>query len=129
MVSDRTAELARALTNLEWDMQRRENIEKRLRESEKLEAVGRLAGGIAHDFNNILTAVMGESDLAELEIEMHQDLNGIRGSLIKHLTNVRDAGTRAARLTKQLLAYSRQQVLQPKRINPLDVMRELLTML
>lgn len=129
MVTERTAELARALTNLEWDMQRRENIEKRLRESEKLEAVGRLAGGIAHDFNNILTAVMGESDLAELEIEMHQDINGIRGSLLKHLTNVRDAGTRAARLTKQLLAYSRQQVLQPKRVNPLDVMRELLTML
>lgn len=129
MVSQRTAELARALTNLEWDMQRRENIESRLRDSEKLEAVGRLAGGLAHDFNNILTAVMGEADLAQMEIDMTQDLTVIRESLGTHLSNVRSAGLRAARLTRQLLAYSQQQVLQPKRVDPLDIVRDMTQML
>jgi len=128
-VTVRTSELAHALANLEWDMRRREKLEGRLRESEKLEAVGRLAGGLAHDFNNILTAVLGETDLAQADLETNINFTQLRENLRQHLGNVRDAGMRAARLTRQLLAYSRQQVMQPAVVDPLGTLHELQTML
>jgi two-component system cell cycle sensor histidine kinase/response regulator CckA len=82
-------------------------LEDRLRQSQKLEAVGKLAGGIAHDFNNLLLAVRGNADLARVDVAEPADVRG-------HLDAIVDAADKAASLTQQLLAFSRQQVLQPK---------------
>lgn len=80
--------------------------EDRLRQSQKMEAVGRLAGGIAHDFNNILTGIIGYSDMTLLRMDRESPLR-------KNLEGIRRAADRAANLTHQLLAYSRRQILQP----------------
>ena len=82
-----------------------------LRQSQKIEAVGQLAGGIAHDFNNLLTAI---SCNVELLLEATDPSDGRRDDIIQ----IRDAANRAATLTRQLLAFSRRQVLQPR---PLDL--------
>jgi signal transduction histidine kinase/CheY-like chemotaxis protein len=81
--------------------------EEHLRQSQKMEAVGRLAGGIAHDFNNLLTAIIGYSSL------LCRRLAGDEAAMREAL-EIRSAGERAASLTQQLLSFSRRQVLQPK---------------
>ena len=81
--------------------------EEKLRQSHKIEAVGRLAGGIAHDFNNLLTAILTTSQLALADLpEGH--------ALRADLEEIQGAGERAANLTRQLLAFSRRQVLRPR---------------
>jgi PAS domain S-box-containing protein len=96
--------------------------EAQFRQAQKMEAVGRLAGGIAHDFNNLLTAIFGYADLMAEDLPAgspaHDDLNEIR-----------TAATRAAALTRQLLAFSRQQVLQPAVLNINEVIETLEKML
>jgi PAS domain S-box-containing protein len=96
------------------DVTERKRAEAALRESEellaraqKMDAIGRLAGGVAHDFNNLLTAIQGHAAL--LLDELH-DSSGIRTDLLE----IRDAAERATTLTRQLLAFSRRQVLQPR---------------
>lgn len=122
----RTSELADALETLRDDIERREELESQLRESQKFEALGRLAGGLAHDFNNILTAILAECDLA-LDT---MGSNGSPGTRRREgLEAIKDAGERAARLTRQLLAYSRQQVLRPETIDPNHTIRDLEEML
>ena len=81
--------------------------EEHLRQSQKMEAVGRLAGGIAHDFNNLLTAIIGYSALLEGTLAGNE-------SAMRQVLEIKSAGERAASLTHQLLAFSRRQVLQPK---------------
>ncbi len=81
--------------------------EEHLRQSQKMEAVGRLAGGIAHDFNNLLTAVIGYSELLQVMLAGNEPA-------LAQLREIQTAGDRAASLTQQLLAFSRRQVLQPK---------------
>jgi two-component system, chemotaxis family, CheB/CheR fusion protein len=81
--------------------------EEHLRQSQKMEAVGRLAGGIAHDFNNLLTAILGYSELLEDTLSGNE-------TAIPQVREIKSAGERAASLTQQLLAFSRRQVLQPK---------------
>jgi two-component system cell cycle sensor histidine kinase/response regulator CckA len=80
--------------------------EEQLRQAQKMEAVGRLSGGIAHDFNNLLGVIIGYSEDIELRVAQADPLR-------KSAEEIRKAGQRAAALTQQLLAFSRQQVLQP----------------
>jgi PAS domain S-box-containing protein len=81
-------------------------VEERFLQAQKMEAVGRLAGGVAHDFNNLLTVIFGQTDLTLAELPPDH-------SAIEALRDVRDAAKRAAALTQQLLAFSRQQLVEP----------------
>ena len=85
--------------------------EVQLRQAQKMEAIGRLAGGVAHDFNNVLTAIFGYVDILREEIPPDSAAQ-------QDLAEVRKASERAASLTKQLLAFSRQQVLEPVVLKP-----------
>jgi PAS domain S-box-containing protein len=89
------------------DITKTKDLEEQLRQSQKLESIGLLAGGIAHDFNNMLTAINGYSDLALRRLKPDD-------SLRRYIEEIKKAGERSAVLTHQLLAFSRQQILQPK---------------
>lgn len=89
------------------DVSRRRDLEEQLRQSQKMEAVGHLAGGIAHDFNNILQSIMGSLELARMDVD---DGHHVTADLDQALVSAE----RAAGLTRQLLAFSRRQVLQPR---------------
>jgi two-component system cell cycle sensor histidine kinase/response regulator CckA len=88
-----------------FDITERRRLEDQLLQSQKLEAIGRLAGGVAHDFNNLLTIILSYSDLLSLPMGNQPD------SVRKYIEEIKNAGERAAALTQQLLAFSRQQVL------------------
>ena len=86
--------------------------EDQLRQAQKMEAVGRLAGGVAHDFNNLLSVILGYSELAARRARAG------RSACATTSRRSERAGERAAALTRQLLAFSRQQVLQPEVARP-----------
>ena len=92
------------------DVTERRRLEESLRQSQKLDAVGQLTGGIAHDFNNIVTAIMGYSEFALRDLTEGHDPEQIK----VEIEAIQTAGERARDLTQQLLAFSRQQVLQPR---------------
>lgn len=92
------------------DFTRERNLEIQLLQAQKMEAIGTLAGGVAHDFNNLLTAISGNTELAL----MNENLDPETGSYLKA---VQDAAGSAAELTKQLLAFSRKQIIEPKVID------------
>ena len=104
------------------DISRERALEAQLAEAQRMEAVGRLAGGIAHDFNNILTAISGFSELASAEID--ED-----GPVAAHLGEIVKASDRAASLTRALLAFSRQQVMQQRAVDLNEVLAGLTPML
>jgi two-component system, cell cycle sensor histidine kinase and response regulator CckA len=104
------------------DITERKGLEAQLRQAQKIEAVGRLAGGIAHDFNNLLTAIRGHVDLVLSELPP-------LSSLRVDIEVVRKAADRAATLTQQLLAFSRQQILQPRVLQLDEVVGEMDTLL
>jgi PAS domain S-box-containing protein len=96
---------------VQHDVTERRRLEEQFRQAQKMESIGRLAGGVAHDFNNLLTAILGYAGLLEarepLGAAAREDLNEIR-----------TAAERAAALTRQLLAFSRKQVLAPSVLSP-----------
>ncbi len=96
--------------------------EEQLRQSQKMEAIGKLAGGIAHDFNNLLTAITGYS---ELTLRRLSETDPLR----RNIEEIKKAGNRAASLTRQLLAFSRKQVLQPQVMDFNAVLVEMFKML
>ena len=110
------------LIGMAEDVTEQRRLEEQLRQSQKLEAIGRLAGGVAHDFNNMLTAIGGYTDLALEHAETGSTLRG-------DLDEIRKATDRAALLTRQLLAFSRKQVLMPELLNLNGVVLELESML
>jgi PAS domain S-box-containing protein len=104
------------------DVSHQRGVERRLRHVQKMEAVGRLAGGIAHDFNNVLGVIIGYTGMLMEKLPDDEQLRPLAQQIHK-------AVERGSSLTRQLLAFSRQQVLQPQVINVIDHMRSIGTLL
>ena len=123
-VAERTAELEAANQKLRDEAKSRERAEAQVRQMQKMEAVGQLTGGIAHDFNNMLAIIVGSLDMAKKYFERDP------AKAARSVDHAMEGARRAAELTARLLAFSRQQPLDPK---PVDVnklvgsMSELLT--
>jgi hypothetical protein len=111
---DEIGKLAAAFNNLVVSLQKRETeqalLEEQLRQSQKMEAVGQLAGGVAHDFNNILTAIYGHCSVLQMKM-------GTDAPFRRDIDQIYAAAERAANLTRSLLAFSRKQIMNPKKIN------------
>jgi len=105
-----------------YDITQRRHLEEQLRQAQKMEAVGRLAGGVAHDFNNLLMIIKGNSEL------MLEHLGATERSR-KNAGEISKAADKAASLTRQLLAFSRMQVIQPKSLDLNGVVGEMAKML
>jgi signal transduction histidine kinase/CheY-like chemotaxis protein len=109
--SDEVAQVTRAFDRmrktLKSDESQKRQLEEQLRQAQKMEAVGRLAGGVAHDFNNLLTIIKGHGDLMLEKLQANDPLQ-------RNANQIEKAANRAASLTRQLLAFSRMQVLEPK---------------
>jgi signal transduction histidine kinase/ActR/RegA family two-component response regulator len=123
-VAERTAELAAANRQLVAQIEERERVESTLRQMQRLEAVGQLTSGVAHDFNNLLTVVLGNIGFIERSPSALAD-----AKLRQRLSHMRLAAERGAKLTSQLLAFSRRQRLEPRSIDlneALASMRDLL---
>jgi PAS domain S-box-containing protein len=104
------------------DVTARRRVEEELRQAQKLEGLGRLAGGIAHDFNNLLTVINGYGDMLLGELKDEDPLH-------EPIAEIRKAGERAAKLTGQLLAFSRKQIVQPQLLDLNELIGEDLNMI
>jgi signal transduction histidine kinase len=117
-VSEVTDAFIRMREQIETTQQEQKQLEERLRQAHKMEAVGRLAGGVAHDFNNLLTIIRGNGDLL-------LDHKGTDDFGRKCAEQIQKASGRAVSMTRQLLAFSRMQVLQPRVIDLNDAVAEI----
>ena len=113
---------ATSLLGVSVDVTERRELEGQFRQAQKMEAVGQLAGGIAHDFNNLLAAIMTYS---ELLLQDYPSESATRSDVLE----IHAAAKRAGALTRQLLAYSRKQLLQPAIVNLQDITEEVASML
>ena len=104
------------------DVSHERSLEAQLMQSQKLEAIGRLAGGVAHDFNNLLTAISGYAELLRSELESDDPKTA-------DVVEIQRAATRATQLTAQLLAFSRRQILRPRPLDPQAVVSGITPML
>jgi signal transduction histidine kinase/ActR/RegA family two-component response regulator len=119
-VQARTRELSDANAALKEEAGERASAEAQLRQVQKMEAVGQLTGGIAHDFNNMLAVVVGGLDLAR------RKLHGPRREVEFHLDNAMEGATRAAGLTRRLLAFARAEPLLPDAVAPAELVEGML---
>ncbi|MEW6659000.1 MAG: PAS domain S-box protein [Thermodesulfobacteriota bacterium] len=124
IICDAAGEFA-YISGVFYDITRTKETEEALRHSQeqllqaqKMEAVGRLAGGVAHDFNNLLTGIIGYAELLLARLDPQHPQR-------REVEEIRKAGERAASLTRQLLAFSRKQILQPKKLNLNTVVRDM----
>jgi len=124
--TDEVAQLTRAFDDMRTTLRhseiQKQELEGQLRQSQKMEAMGRLAGGVAHDFNNLLTVIKGNSTILA-------DRLGTEHRLIKLTTQIDSAADRAVSLTRQLLAFCRMQVLQPKILDLNELVSEMCKLL
>jgi CheY-like chemotaxis protein len=97
-------------------------LEEQFQQAQKMEAVGRLAGGVAHDFNNLLTAILGYCELVLEDVSQNDSLRA-------DIMEIQKAGTRAAGLTRQLLAFSRKQIIEPTLLDLSSVVTDIRAML
>jgi signal transduction histidine kinase/ActR/RegA family two-component response regulator len=122
-VRERTRELSDANARLKAEAAEREAAEAQLRQVQKMEAVGQLTGGIAHDFNNMLAVVVGGLDLAK------RKLRGPKREVEFHLDNAMEGATRAAALTRRLLAFARAEPLLPVSAAPAELVEGMLDLI
>ncbi len=120
--SDRLMAIVRDISERKTVEEEKKRIEEQFRQSQKMESIGQLAGGIAHDFNNLLTAVTGNIALAQMNLSS-------RDSVQQHLDEAAKAVDSAAALIRQLLAFSRKQIIQPQVVNLNDLITEMQRML
>lgn len=107
---------------VQTDVTARRSLEDQLRQAQKMEAIGQLAGGVAHDFNNLLTVINGFCDMAFEDTDPDSPVRDL-------LSEIRDAGDRAAGLTHQLLAFSRQAIIAPRPLDLNEVLESISKML
>ncbi len=122
-VQQRTRDLSTANERLKIEATERAAAEAQLRQVQKMEAVGQLTGGIAHDFNNMLAVVVGGLDLAR------RKLHGSRREVEFHIDNAMEGATRAAALTRRLLAFARAEPLLPEAVSPADRVKTMLELI
>jgi signal transduction histidine kinase/ActR/RegA family two-component response regulator len=119
---DELSKLTRAFEGMRGTLQKnelqREQLEGQLRQAQKMEALGRMAGGVAHDFNNLLTVIRGHSDLLLDQLRPED-------AMYRNSQQIRKTADRAASLTRQMLAFSRMQVLQPKVLDVNELIAEM----
>lgn len=104
------------------DLTERKRLEEQLLQAQKLESVSRLAGGVAHDFNNLLTVITGHAELAAMGLPAES-------LVLSNVQSIQLAAERAANLTRQLLAFARKQVIEPKVVNLNDLTQNMNKML
>ena len=121
-LKDRAAELVRANAELKVQVEERGKAEDQLRQAHKMQALGQLTGGIAHDFNNLLTVIQGSADMLRRP-GLTEEKRG------RFAEAVFQASSRAAALTRQLLAFARRQPLQPEIIDVNDLIRDMTDLL
>ena len=114
--------LIRDISEREKAEAEKDRLEMQLRQAQKMEAIGRLAGGVAHDFNNLLTTITGNAEIGLMDVEKGQELYDF-------LQEIKEAGERAGNLTRQLLAFSRRQIMQPEILDLNDLILDLEKML
>ena len=114
--------VSRDITGRKNSEEERERLQMQLMQAQKMESIGRLAGGVAHDFNNILQAILGYSEMALMK-------SGPSDPLYQTLQEIHKAGKRSAELTRQLLAFARKQVANPKVLDLNDTVSGMLKML